>query len=244
VKNAIRLAWIMAVTLTAFAPPQLSAQEMPADDETDVATHMHEHLARITAIKSLIIMGNLEAIREPARWLADHDAVAGLPANFEPFVDLMRQYARQVDTATDLNAAAMSVSHMARTCSNCHTVNDVVIEFGYDQRPAEWADTVSHMQRHQWAADRLWEGLIGPSDTAWNRGTEMLVDVPLHPEDVDAGAAGEVDGGELDSLAQRIHELAAQGGGARTPDARSQLYGEMLGICAECHTRLGRGPGQ
>ena len=113
-------------------------------------------------------MGKLDDIREPAIWLADHEAVAGLPENFEPYVGLMRQYAREINNASDLKSAAISVSGMAKTCSNCHLVNEIEIEFGYDQEPAQWSDTVSHMQRHQWAADRLWEGLIGPSDTAWN----------------------------------------------------------------------------
>lgn len=238
------LALFTAMTLFGTTSGPLSAQEMRADKESDVATHMHEHLARISTIKSLIIMGNLDGTREPAIWLAEHEAVDGLPANFEPYVEQMRKYAREVSNAIDLDSAAVSVSEMARTCSNCHVVNGIEIEFGYDQMPAEWSDTVSHMQRHQWAADRLWEGLIGPSDTAWNRGTHMLIDVPLHPEDVAEHELADADREALDQLARRVHLLAGQGTNARTPAERSALYGEMLGVCAECHTRLGRGPGQ
>lgn len=243
-KTSIWLTSIIALPLIAITVPDLPAQEDVADGESDVATHMHEHLARITTIKSLIIMGNLEGIREPAVWLADHEAVAGLPENYEPYVDQMRRYAREVSNATDFESAAMAVSDMARTCSNCHLVNEVEIEFGYDQVPAEWSDTVSHMQRHQWAADRLWEGLIAPSDAAWNRGADMLIDVPLHPEDVMDGDSAEVDPAGLDRVARRIHVLAGRGTNVTTPAGRSEIYGEMLGLCAECHTRLGRGPGQ
>ena len=243
-KNIFWLASITALTLFATTSRLSLAQDLRGEDETDVATHMHEHLDRITTIKSLIIMGNLDGIREPAIWLADHEAVPGLPANFEPYVGLMREYAREVNNAADLKSAAIAVSGMARTCSNCHLVNDVEIEFGYDQMPAEWSDTVSHMQRHQWGADRLWEGLIAPSDTAWNRGTDMLIDVPLHPEDVMVADSDIVDVAAIDQIARRIHLLAGQGTSARTPTQRSELYGEMLGLCAECHTKLGRGPGQ
>ena len=242
-KTLFWLASITALVLIAATSRLLPAQEVRGEDETDVATHMHEHLDRITTIKSLIIMGNLDGVREPAIWLADHEAVPGLPTNFEPYVGLMRQYAREVNNATDLKSAAISVSSMARTCSNCHLVNEVEIEFGYDQMPAESSDTVTHMQRHQWAADRLWEGLIGPSDTAWGRGTDMLVDVPLHPDDVMDGASDEVDSEALDQIAHRIHVLAGQGTNTKTPIERSELYGEILGLCADCHTRLGRGPG-
>jgi cytochrome c553 len=243
-KTLFWLASITTLALIATTPRLLPAQEVGAVDESDVATHMHEHLNRITTIKSLIIMGKLDGVREPAAWLAEHEAVAGLPANFEPYVGLMREYAREVYNAADLKSAAISVSGMARTCSNCHLVNEIEIEFGYDQIPSEWSDTVSHMQRHQWAADRLWEGLIGPSDAAWHRGTDMLIDVPLHPEDVVDGASDDVDTEALDRIARRIHVLAGQGTNARTPTQRSELYGEMLGLCAECHTRLGQGPGQ
>ena len=243
-KSVFWLASITALTLISSTSRLAPAQDIRSDNETDVATQMHEHLGRISTIKSQIIMGNLDGIREPAIWLADHEAVDGLPANFEGFVGLMRQYAREVNNATDLKSAAISVSGMAKTCSSCHLANEVAIEFGYDQIPAEWSDTVSHMQRHQWAADRLWEGLIGPSDTAWQRGIDMLTDVPLQPDDVMNEDSADVDSEALDQLARRTHVLAWQGAIAKTPTERSELYGEMLGLCAECHTRLGRGPGQ
>jgi len=235
---------IACLALIAAGSRLLPAQEILDEHENVVVTHMHELLSRITVIKSLIIMANLDGAREPAAWLADHETVAGLPANFEPYVGLMREYAREINNAPDLKSAAIPVSQMARTCSNCHLANDIEIEFGYDQVPAEWSDTVSHMQRHQWAADRLWEGLIGPSDTAWQRGTDMLVDVPLHPDDVMDEPSEDVDSEALERIARRIHVLARQGTNARTPTQRSELYGEMLGLCAECHTRLDRGPGQ
>jgi cytochrome c553 len=238
-KTLFWLASITALTIIATAAGYLRAQDIRDQDISDVATHMHEHLARITTIKSFIIMGDLDGVREPSIWLADHDTAEGLPENFEPYVGLMRQYAREVNNAADLRSAAISVSQMAKTCSNCHLVNEVEIEFGYDQLPAEWSDTVSHMQRHQWAADRLWEGLIGPSDTAWNRGADMLVDVPLHPDDVT-----NEDSADADTEVLRIHLFAGQATVAETTTERSELYGELLGLCAECHTRLGRGPGQ
>lgn len=243
-KTSYWLASIAVLTLISTTSRLAPAQDVRADNETDVATHMHEHLGRITTIKSLIIMGNLDGVREPAIWLADHETVDGLPADFEQYVGLMRQYAREVNNAIDLKSAAIAVSGMAQTCSNCHLANEVEIEFGYDQIPAEWSDTVSHMQRHQWAVDRLWEGLIAPSDTAWQRGTEMLVDVPLHPDEVINQDSGITDSDAIDQMARRIHVLAGQGAGARTPAERSVLYGEILGLCAGCHTRLGRGPGQ
>jgi len=240
-KTSSWLASIPVFALFAILSGPLPSQEIGASNVSEVAAHMHEHLGRITTIKSFIIMDNLDGVREPASWLAEHESVSGLPANFQPYVELMRVYARQIVAARDLKSAADSVSRMARNCGNCHLVNNIELEFGFDTKPADLADTITHMQRHQWAADRLWEGLIGPSDVAWGRGSDMLVDVPLHSTDVMNKTTSEVASDMIDQIAHRVHVLGGQGTITRTPDGRSDLYAELLGLCVDCHTRLGRG---
>ena len=239
-KTASWMASILIFALVAIVPRPLPTQEIDADDESELANQMHEYLSRITTIKSFVIMGDLDGVREPATWLAEHETVSGLPANSEQYVEMMRSYARDIVRAPDLESAARSVSRMARTCGNCHLVNEVKLEFGFDTKPPEWADTISLMQRHQWAADRLWEGLIGPSDVAWSRGTDMLVDVPLRPvyvlDETTYGVGSDV----IDKVAHHIHMLGGQGTITITPDARSELYGELLGLCADCHTKFDR----
>ena len=238
--------WFAAILIFALfvvLPKPLLSQDTGADEATEVADHMHEHLGRISTIKSFIIMGNLDGVREPAVWLAEHKSVPGLPDNYRPFVDMMRGYAREVAAAPDLQSAAISVSAMARTCSNCHLANDVSLAFGFDTEPEGWADTISHMQRHQWGVDRMWEGLIGPSDAAWNRGADMLVDVPLQPVEVATESTSEADAAKVEKIARRVHSFGSQSAKSATPDQRSDLFGEVLGLCAECHTTLGAGPG-
>lgn len=243
-ERSITLALLLFLTLCLFASRSLLSQELAASDQSVVADHMGEHLVRITAIKSFIIMGNLDAVREPAIWLAEHDSVPGLPAGVAPYLNSMRDFGREVVRAPNLKAAAVAVSELARSCGSCHFANDLGLAFGYDTVPDEWADTISHMQRHQWAVDRMWEGMIGPSDVAWNRGVDMLIDVPLRPADVVNAMTTGVDIVALDRMARRIHSLGSRGTDTRTPEARSEMYGEVLGLCADCHTQLGRGPGQ
>ena len=234
------LALILVLTLAAIAFRPSLAQEISDDDDRTVADHMHEHLTRIGTIKAAIVAGRLADVQEPATWLADHETVEGLPPDFESYVAQMRSYARHVIEAEDLAAAAAAVSKMAKTCGNCHLVNGVNLEFGYDQEPREDVeDVVTHMQRHQWAADRLWEGLIGPSDTAWSRGADMLIDVPLAADDVTAVSEHHA---EIIKIARRVHALGGISTETVTPDARSELYAEALGLCAACHVLLGRGP--
>ncbi len=238
-KNLLWLALILALVAVALRPSL--AQVVTEEGESAIADHMHEHLTRITMIKSAIVAGNLEGVDEPANWLAEHETVAGLPKEFESYVIQMKSHARRVVDAQNLVSAAESVSQMAKTCGNCHLVNEVNLEFGYDRMPRmDIEDVVTHMQRHQWAMDRLWEGLIGPSDTAWYRGTDMLIDAPLLPSDVTTAAD---DVAEISKIARRIHALGGIGTETKTPDARSELYAEILGLCASCHTLLNGGPG-
>ena len=37
----------------------------------------------------------------------------------------------------------------------------------------------------------------------------------------------------FDDIARRVHELGAE---AAAPNARSRIHGEILGLCANCHT--------
>jgi len=242
-KKSPWFAAILAFALFTIQPKLLLSQDTGQYDGTEVADRMHESLGRISTIKSLIIMGNLDSVREPAMWLAENDSVSGLPENYRPFVDQMRGYAREVVAAPDLQSAAVSVSAMARTCSNCHLANDVSLAFGFDSEPEGWADTVSHMQRHQWGIDRMWEGLIGPSDAAWDRGADMLVDVPLQPVEVANATTSEADAAKVEKIARLVHSFGSQSASTVTPDERSELFGEVLGLCAECHAILGAGPG-
>lgn len=239
IKN-VRLAILPILALVAAGPRAAPAQAESDEQATTVADHMHAQLTVLTTIKSAIIAGRLEDAREHATWLADHETVAGLPENFEPFLAKMRTYARHVIEAKELLSAAESVSKMAQTCGACHLANGVHLEFGYDQLPRQdIEDVVTHMQRHQWATDRLWEGLIGPSDRAWNRGVDMLIDVPLVADDVTTTSAHFHEIGEI---ASRIHALGGMGSETVTADARTELYGEVLGLCASCHILLNRGP--
>ena len=103
-----------------------------------------------------------------------------MPSAWAPYVNSMRMQARVAVSATDLDTVAGAVSEMARSCGDCHQASGFAVAFGFDQRPpADVQNVTTQMQRHLWAADRMWDGLIGPSDKAWEWGTEMLSEVTL-----------------------------------------------------------------
>ena len=223
-----------------LAATSVIAEPVEAEASARLIAHMHEHLSAVNKIKTAIIRGDLAAVREPARWLAEHPAPAEIPEGWTAHVEGMRMAARDALAATDSNAAAAAVSQMAETCGACHMANGVASRFADNVQPADELGSMAHMQRHQWAADRMWEGLIGPSDLAWGQGADLLLETPLsaremHTQDDSVRS--------VRRMARRVHELAAHAMLEQEPGARADVYAEFLGVCAACHTRLGQGPG-
>lgn len=216
----------------------LAGLQGAAAEETDLGTHMQQHMQQITRIRTAVISGDLDGVRRPATWLQQHEPAPEASILYVPFILSMRSHAGEILEARDVQSAAADVSAIATDCANCHIASEVDLDFGNASEPPAWSDMESHMQRHQWAIDRLWEGLIGPSDASWSRGIRMLAEAPLHG--TEATWEGSVADG--DAMARRVHELGREAATALLPHARAAIYGEMLGVCADCHTRTGGGP--
>ncbi len=203
-----------------------------ASETETTAEHMQEHFTRATAVHAAVMMGDLDALREPAQWLADHDVAPGLPPNWEPYVAEMRAAAEQLLTQDDLAGAAAAASAMAQTCGNCHAALAGGVHFTAGPAPAAEPGAVAHMLRHNWAAERMWEGLTGPSNEAWMKGVDALADAPLDAEQLGGPPVART---RISTLAQQVHALAGQAGEAVEPNTRAEVYGRFLATCARCH---------
>ena len=231
----------VVVCVLALTMATANAQKASGPEREGVVRHMHDHVDSVDDIRSAIIAGNLAGVREPAKWLASHEVVAGLPGGWEEFVAVMRSNARRIAGAQSLVAASYETGNLALACANCHRANNVQMDIKrVEIPPDELEDVATHMQRHRWAADRMWEGLYGPSEYAWNEGVDMLLDVALRPGEVAPGHGG--GHGELGRLEREVHLIGSRGIVASTPQQRSQIYGEYLSLCASCHTTLKIGP--
>ena len=161
-----------------------------------------------------------------------------MPAHWEEYVTAMRAAARDLLNAEDLASAANATSRLGLACGNCHTGNNVTVEFEADRRPSDKEDSRSHMRRHQWAADRMWEGIIGPSDASWSRGANLLFESPMNPQGLGAEPGNEA----VLGMARRVHQLAANATTVSDPTGRADIYAEFLANCATCHKSLGISP--
>lgn len=85
------------------------------------------------------------------------------------------------------------------------------------------------MARHAWAADRLWEAVVGSDGVRWTAGLAVLAEAPL-PSDGSRPAE--------DLQAYARHQLDLRG--ATPIEDRASAYGEMLVLCARCHAARDR----
>lgn len=96
--------------------------------------------------------------------------------------------------------------------------------------PNGTGNITSRMQIHDWADERLWEGLTTPSDESWLAGADALSRLPL--DEASGSSAYKQRFLHVQSLGQRARQLT-------TAEDRSKLYAELLGMCASCHVSAG-----
>jgi len=199
---------------------------------------MQGHERHGDAMRDAVARGDLDEAKTEAKLLSDLRIEGPSGGLWKQMFDAMRAAAARSTSTSDLKDAGRDVGLVARTCGDCHT------KFGRPGILVEPPGALSSgahasMRRHQWATERLWEGLVVPSDDAWNAGALALAQAPLVPAELTPGRPPVPRVGEL---AQAVHVLALKAESTEGVDARADLYGELLATCAECHTWLGGGP--
>jgi cytochrome c556 len=198
---------------------------------------MKEHFEKSAEMKLALIRGNLDAAKKSAQWMAEHSLTPDLPVNWKPHVEGLQDAARQGRDAKDLKAASAAFGAIGRACAVCHEqLGGPKIALGTP--PAEGSGAALHMVRHQWAMDRMWEGLMAPSEEAWVKGAEVMADAPLAPEAISGQKSVAP---ETVALATTAHTIANR---ARTTETkeRGAAYGELLVTCSACHSKLAVSP--
>lgn len=191
--------------------------------------HMRRHFAAISELQRAIARGHLDAAKELATWLGAH---AELPQEgWQVYLDELHTAAAGVAGAKDLPTAASLAARLGRACSKCHEARDAIVTFAWEPAPEDGTAVATQMKRHQWAAARLWDGLVGPSDQLWSEGAEVLATTHLDAFQ----AAGSTNRGDVAALAANVRAIAARAGKVADHDARAVLYGELLSTCAGCH---------
>jgi mono/diheme cytochrome c family protein len=233
---------VLLVPLSAGCSRQSDEPEQPAaraPEPPDVKTDMHDHFTRVQEIEEAVVRGDLEAAREPARWMAEHQEARGLPPSTETQLAAVRTAARQVAEAQDLTGAAKGAATLVASCGDCHKAASVSPELPPPATAFRAAERANHMAQHQRAVDLLYRGLARPSDDAWQEGATALRESPLGAKDMPEVSK------EVVSAEAAVHALADRAKRASDRETRVHVYGELIGNCASCHGLHGRvwGPG-
>ncbi len=232
----LRKAIVPAVLLLAALSCRTdTASQVPIDQPEDPESPrnpmpMGEHFVQAEQIRDAVIAGDLRGVRTPANWLLENVIAEDVPVRWKVHVPAVRRAAKTIAEDEDMNAVAVAAGRLAESCGDCHQ------DIGITVHPPERADPLkddtafAQMGRHAYAAELMWDGLVGPLDEAWNEGSTMMAEAPLYGD-----AAPE----SVTALADEMHALANEAV-EKTGNARAKAYGKIIGTCAGCHTALGK----
>jgi cytochrome c553 len=174
---------------------------------------MSHHFEDLRHIGALLRTGRLVEAKAIAFWLARairDPRVLAQPAE----AARLNAAARDLAAAPTLVSAARSEARIADACGDCHARTGARAAFERDTIPPHDDLTLaSRVRRHRWAADRVWDGVVGASDAQWRAGLELFT---------------------RDIAGYRVHEVATRAL-VSTPDERAEIYGELLVSCMTCH---------
>jgi mono/diheme cytochrome c family protein len=200
--------------------------DQPEDPESPPkAMPMAEHFVQGEEIRIALIAGDLEKAKQPAQWLVDNLVTEDMPVRWRAHVPKVKRNAKKIVDATEIVDAAKAAGKLGEACGECHA--DIGIQLSPPDRPTPLKDdtTFAQMDRHSYAAERLWDGLVGSMDDAWTEGATLMRDAPLHGD-----AAPE----PVMTLAASVHDLATSSLELKPAD-RGERFGEIISTCATCH---------
>lgn len=222
--------YAVVAAVTAVSAWGLGSCAAGPSGQTVQQSSMWIHFDDASLVESAMVRGDLQRARRAAANLAEMEAVPGLPDSSDELLQRLRSQARAIASANRFQTAAEATGAMAATCGECHARYDGGPRLSRVPEPPDPAE-VGHMVLHVWAADRMWEGLMIPSEGTWLVGARLLAD---HAVRVDGPYASP----RANQLALEMKELGGEAVAATGSDARGRVLGAVLNSCATCHAEL------
>jgi cytochrome c553 len=198
-----------------------------------VRYHMRLHIDDLLSVERRLVNGKLEEAKSLAFLIGRPEKDPGLTL-WADQTRTLTDAAKALSRAKSIDEALRLEVRVAVACASCHeqaVQRPIFPDPGRAPRRDHATSTV-RMVSHQWAVDRLWEGLVANSDTHWRAGLAVLSATPLpYAPTTDAALLGE-------ALQHRANEALRSPTG--NIDERARIYGEMLVTCAACHSSLKR----
>jgi len=211
------------------AEPEAAAQPEAARDL------MQGHFARATSAHDAIVRADMETARADMAWLATHQEGEALPENLQPLLVAMQAEAARFAEATTLTEAGTAYARTLVRCGACHTASHGGPEIA--QTPIPEGDTPeARMRRHQWASDRMFDGLVMADAALFRAGNDALTSAPLTQTELPSTAGQPAE--QVVALTAHVRELGGEAANAADDEARAGIYGRYLATCGTCHRLL------
>jgi hypothetical protein len=221
---------VLAGCQAAADPAPSTAPSTLPDKIRAVRDRMHVRFDATRRMQLAIGLGDLTRAHDEAKIVADLDEPDALP-EWRAYVDKIREASRQVIATKDTIAAARTSAQLGRQCAQCHVALSSKIVFPKEQAPANDPRLAVQMASHQWAAARMWEGLVAPNDDRWLLGAKTLAQAPL----AIVAEADPPNGIGIGNDIGRVRLLANRALKPMSQSDRAELYGDLLATCAHCH---------
>lgn len=210
------------------ATPAPSPVAAPPRQTATARAYMRAHFAQSEDMRRALIRGDLPALRAAAEGVAQDPWTPNLREDWRPHVTAVRDAARAAQTAVSLEAGAQALTELGAACSSCHLLTGGP---GSPRFPVPMPGSTEGMLAHESATERLWQGIVAPSDAAWAEGADALLAAPELSSDVE----------DIAQRAAHVRDLARRARSAAASE-RPQLFGELLLTCTNCHQRVGIKP--
>jgi cytochrome c553 len=185
------------------------------DFGTRARATMRLHEGDLRHIDELLREGRLGEANTHAFWLTrphKRKIVATWPAE----TARLCESAQAMIAADTLEQAARASADIAAACGGCHAVAGASTMFERDVRPPRDDGTsASRLHRHRWAADRIWDGIVGASDRQWRAGLEVYAN---------------------DLAGYRVQQIAIRGLAGNGD--REHVHAELRAACLTCHPSI------
>ena len=201
--------------------------------KVSITAFMHDHFMIAVYARDAVIDGDLRAASEPLQTLADYAYKEVVPGGWMRGIAQLQAAARLTASAKNVTAAAAGVAVMARVCGECHTAQGHKLELADERVEIETPKSdlmPERMFRHAWAAERLWEGLMAPSDQTWRAGAAALAHAPVIAPKPRTTASK-----DYKSPLPALREPGPRAGYAKGAQERADVYALILSTCAVCH---------
>lgn len=201
------------------------------DDPEPLHTRMHAHYNTLRDIHRALLFGDLRKARRLALDLDDMSAPGHLPG-WDAYAARIRDAASNLNRTRSAPRARRLVAELAVRCGDCHEESADVSRFVAGPEPFDDGSAAGRMARHEWAAESVWLGLIGPAPDLWRDGLTALAEPPLLP---DAFTDDRARHRKVDTLSRRLVGMAARARALDGDEAQGRAFAEMLEVCAGCH---------